>query len=712
MNREESVFPFAAVVGQEQVKLALLLNAVSHEVGGVLIRGRRGTAKSTLARGLAHLLPEIDVVTDCPFSCDPTDIESLCGYCAGNLALEGSLATSRARMKIVTLPLNATEEMVVGTLDIEKALRRGERSFDPGMLAKANRAILYVDEVNLLEDHIVDILLDSAAMGVNVVEREGISFRHGARFILVGTMNPEEGDLRPQLEDRFGLCAEVEGQPCARDRAEILRRNLEFARNPLEFESRWHAEQESFRTRILAARERYGSVEVDGDALEAVAVIVERAGADGHRADLSMLHSARALAAFEERDAVRLEDIARVATLALNHRMRRGPLGIEDGRLLDLPDLMKGLTATEQVELPGFSQPDLLTPGDREAPGMEEAGSGRSVEVSSCRHPGRAERDGMEKAGSGRSFEDVRGAFEDVEVPEARPPSPAAPGKRSLPQAADSPRGRYYRSARPPSSGRIAPSDIAIDATIRASAARAAGEDGRPEVLPEDIKIKVRKRKCGSSILFVVDASASMGAKKRLEASRQAIMSLLVEAYQKRDRVGLVVFKDDAAQLVMSPTSSPALAGRLLGELAPGGTTPLSHGLAMGYQVLDRELARNPQPSAVLVLISDGGGNVTMGSSDPIREAVEVAREIRDRGIKSIVLDSAPRLEGSPLASRPTAARRIADALAAAYFPARNISGEAIAETVVKAASREDTSSAPGPAAAGRRGSGARKPAG
>lgn len=656
MNREESVFPFAAVVGQEQVKLALLLNAVSQQVGGVLIRGRRGTAKSTLARALAHLLPEMDVVTDCPFSCDPRDIESLCGYCAGNLALEGALAAGRSRMRIVTLPLNATEEMVVGTLDIEKALRRGEKSFEPGILARANRSILYVDEVNLLEDHIVDILLDSAAMGVNVVEREGISFRHGARFILVGTMNPEEGDLRPQLEDRFGLCAEVDTEVSAGERAEILRRNLLFSRNPLELESRFNAEQEGLRAQIVSARERYQAVAIEDDLLDAVALIVERAGADGHRADIAMLHSARALAALEDREAVDINDLARVAGLALNHRVRKGPLAHEDARQLDVPALMKGLTEIEPDALPGLAEP--------------QASEGQAAPA---------------QAGPGDAHEAAAEAFEEVTLGE--PHKAAAAGRRGIPQATGDTRGRYYRSASPSGSRKLLKSDIAIDATIRASAARGATEDGATEVLPEDIKVKLRKRKVGATILFVVDASASMGAKRRLDASREAILSLLVEAYQKRDRVGLVVFKDNAAQLVMSPTSSPALAGRMLAELAPGGTTPLSHGLALARQVLDRELSRNPAPVPMMVLISDGGGNVTMGSSDPMREALDIAGQIRDRGIMSIVLDSAPRQEASPLAARPTAARptaarRISEALGGAYFPARSISSGSIVEQV------------------------------
>jgi magnesium chelatase subunit D len=661
LNREESVFPFAAVVGQEQVKLALVLNAVSQQVGGVLIRGRRGTAKSTLARALAHLLPEMDIVTDCPFSCDPADIESLCGYCAGKLALEGSLSTGRCRMRIVTLPLNATEEMVVGTLDIEKALRRGERSFDPGILARANRSILYVDEVNLLEDHIVDILLDSAAMGVNVVEREGISFRHGARFILVGTMNPDEGDLRPQLEDRFGLCADVSTEVTATDRAEILRRNLQFSRNPLEFESLWHPEQEKIRQRIIDAREKYPAVDVGDEMLDAVALIVERAGADGHRADISMLNAARALAAVETRDAIDINDLARVAALALNHRVRKGPLGIEGGQPLDVATLMKGLTEEEQAALPGLEDgPGALEPATEPA------------ESTGAREPAAAL---PSDAG-----------FDAINLDDRREQRGKAAGRRGSPQVADS-RGRYYRSAPPSSHRQVSASDIAIDATIRSAVSRGPGLEGGPDVQPEDIKVKLRKRKVGSSILFVVDASASMGARKRLEASRDAILSLLVEAYQNRDRVGLVVFKDDSAQLVMSPTSSPALAGRMLSELSPGGTTPLSHGLILAGQVMDRELARTPKPKGVLVLISDGGGNVTLGSSDPMREAIEIAREIGRKGIQSVVLDSAPRQEGSPLAGRPTAAKRIAEALDGAYYPGRNISSETILDKVALAPS-------------------------
>jgi len=668
LNREETVFPFTAIVGQDHVKQALLLNAVSHQVGGVLIRGRRGTAKSTLARGLVHLLPEIEVVTDCPYSCDPHDIESLCGNCTEKLAVEGSLPSSRTRMKMVTLPLNATEDMVSGTLDIEKALKQGEKRFEPGILARVNRSILYVDEVNLLEDHIVDLLLDSAAMGVNVVEREGISFRHGARFILVGTMNPDEGDLRPQLEDRFGLCAEAETEIDLSDRVEILRRNLQFSRNPLEFESQWQVAQERLRRNILAAIELYPEVGVGEHLLEMIAQIVDRAKADGHRADISMLNAARALAAIEEEHVVETEHIARVAKLALNHRIRKVPFGIEDNDRLDVESLIDDIhPAISPFPLQGADASN------------ESAGETKNEQCESRS----AERKPETEPGSDA---------EDVCMPKSEA-SGSTSGRRGMPRHLDS-RGRYYRSTSPRGAKSLcSPSDIAIDATLRSSAARGGDADGKPEILPEDIKLKLKKRKCGASIVFVVDASASMGVKKRLDASRQAILKLLVEAYQKRDRVALVVFKDQAAQLVMTPTSSAALADRLLTKLTPGGTTPLSHGLALGYQILDHELSRNPQPNPVLILISDGGGNITMGgTANPMSEALDMAKKIMERGIQSIVIDSAPvRKDGNSLFGRPTAARRISEAMGASYHSVRNLTCEAILETFNRTADHPAT---------------------
>src|SRR5215813_3382269 len=236
-----SVYPFTAIVGQERMKRALILNAVNPAIGGVLIRGERGTAKSTAARALAALLPEIEVVADCRFSCDPRRSEQFCDECRERTSKGETLPIGTRQTRVVDLPVSATEDRVVGTLDIEKAIKKGERHFDPGVLAAANRGILYVDEVNLLDDHVVDLLLDSAAMGINVVEREGISFQHPARFILVGTMNPEEGDLRPQLLDRFALSTEVRSIADPRDRMAILQRHIDFDSDAEKFRARWNA---------------------------------------------------------------------------------------------------------------------------------------------------------------------------------------------------------------------------------------------------------------------------------------------------------------------------------------------------------------------------------------------------------------------------------------------------------------------------------------
>ncbi|MBN2169080.1 MAG: VWA domain-containing protein [Actinobacteria bacterium] len=670
MNKDNVVYPFSAVVGQQQVRTALLLNAISPAVGGVLIRGRRGTAKSTLARGLAQLLPEQDIVSNCPFSCDPADIESLCNMCAEKLAHEGSLPVSKEKIEIITLPLNATEEMVVGTLDIQKALQNGEKCIEPGILAKANRSILYVDEVNLLEDHIVDVMLDSAAMGVNVVEREGVSFRHGARFILVGTMNPEEGDLRPQLEDRFGLCADVDESTTVSDRTEILKRNIEFSKNPLDFESCWHQEQERMRNQILEARGLIGSIEVPRDILELVAWIVEHVGADGHRADISMVHAALALAAFEGKEEVTEAHVKKVASLSINHRIRKGPLGLEENRF-DIQAVMEKIR--KQKETP-----------------KAEPGNSTKVETSAGRFS-EDKNTGLKQSGSfctqALSTEQIQAVAEKLQLPERETPGLAS-GRRGLPKAQDI-RGRYYRSKTPGKEGiPTNPSNIAMDATIRASAARGGDADGKLEVLPEDLKLKLKKRKCGASILFVVDASASMGVQQRLEASRQAILSLLVDAYQKRDRVGLVVFKDESAHLVMSPTASPSLASRLLADLPSGGTTPLSQGLTLAYHVMSRELSRKPKPDPFLVLISDGCGNVSIGNASPIEEALKLADKIKDKGIRSIVLDSAPSLgQNNGARNRISTARKIALQMGGRYYPVQNFSGRLILDKVVESTS-------------------------
>jgi Mg-chelatase subunit ChlI len=325
MAKRPSVYPFTAIVGQERMKRALILNAIDVRIGGVLVRGERGTGKSTAARALAALLPEIDVYAESPFNDDPHRPDSWSDMMRERMARGEALTITSRRIPFVDLPVSATEDRVVGTLDIEKAIQKGERHFDPGVLAAANRGILYVDEVNLLDDHVVDLLLDSAAMGVNVVEREGISFSHPARFILIGTMNPEEGDLRPQLLDRFALSVEVKGIHDASERMLIVERHIAYESDPDGFRAAWADVELDLAERITRARALVDSVGWSRRDLFTIATLTSNLHIDGHRADLVILKAARAYAAFEGRDAITQSDILAALELAVPHRLKRGP---------------------------------------------------------------------------------------------------------------------------------------------------------------------------------------------------------------------------------------------------------------------------------------------------------------------------------------------------------------------------------------------------
>ncbi|MBN2141174.1 MAG: ATP-binding protein [Desulfovibrionaceae bacterium] len=336
MHDTKPVFPFTAIVGQDRMKKSLILNVVNRRIGGVLIRGEKGTAKSTAVRGLAAILPDIEVVEGCPFSCDPDNPDMLCPACAERLGNEGLLPRARRRIKVADLPVGATEDRVLGTLDLERAIKKGERRFEPGILASAHRGVLYVDEVNLLEDHIVDVLLDAAAMGVNTVEREGVSFCHGAEFTLIGTMNPEEGELRPQLLDRFGLCVEVAGSMDLAERMEVVARQAAFEEDPHAFMHRWQAEDRALCARILTARNLLPDISLSEDMLRLVAEIAIGMNVDGHRADIVMMKAAKALAALDGRSAVERRDVGEAAEMALPHRMRRKPfekIGLDRTRM-------------------------------------------------------------------------------------------------------------------------------------------------------------------------------------------------------------------------------------------------------------------------------------------------------------------------------------------------------------------------------------------
>lgn len=344
-KKDRPVFPFTAIVGQEKMKQALLLNVINPGMGGVLIRGEKGTAKSTAVRALSRLLPKINVVKDCPFGCDPGQPNKMCPYCHASWEEKpGSLENTQKRIQVKDLPLGSTEDRVLGTLDLERAIKEGEKKFEPGILAEANRGILYVDEVNLLDDHIVDVLLDAAAMGVNTVEREGVSFSHPCEFVLVGTMNPEEGEIRPQLLDRFGLCVQVEGIADIDDRKAVVQKRLDFDQDPETFFESWQVQEKELSNKITKASQLLPEVKLTEQTLERICEICIQMKVDGHRADITMLKAAKGLAVLAGRTEVDKEDVFQAADMALPHRMRRKPfqdVGYEQDKVKNLFEVEK-----------------------------------------------------------------------------------------------------------------------------------------------------------------------------------------------------------------------------------------------------------------------------------------------------------------------------------------------------------------------------------
>ncbi|MCA1688363.1 MAG: putative cobaltochelatase [Actinobacteria bacterium] len=593
-------YPFSAIVGQEDLKLALLLNAVSPEVGGVLVRGEKGTAKSTAVRALASILPPIKVVLGCPYSCDPESPNPECpvGPHSENAPWEWR------PVRLVELPVGATTDRLTGTLDIEKALSDGEKAFEPGLLAAAHRGILYVDEVNLLSDHLVDLLLDVAAMGLNYVEREGVSVRHPSRFILVGTMNPEEGELRPQLLDRFGVTVEVSGNDDAAERVEIVRRRLRYEADPEGFANKWAAGDEDLARGVQEARGRLTATHLPEETLHKIAVLCTQLGVDGLRGDLVTAKAARALAAWEERGVVATEDVRRAALLALSHRRRRSPF---EGPGIEPEELEEILSEDPDPDPPGGGTPPPNGGGVRD----------HTPEPSGTK-PGSGER----TFSAAEEFEPAR-----LEVPEKGRGGPLGRRSRVV--------GDHGHPVGDREAGRT-PEDLALAATVRAAAPhqRARGRTGQGLILRrEDLRRAVREGREGNLVLFVVDASGSMAARKRMSTVKGAILSLLADAYQRRDKVGLVSFRGAGARVLLSPTSSVELAATRLEELPTGGRTPLAAGLEKAAEVIRRERLREKERRPLLVLLTDG--RATSGP-DP-RDA---ASELRRLGVTSVVVDT------------------------------------------------------------------------
>jgi magnesium chelatase subunit D len=672
------VYPFSALVGQERLKQALVLNTINPRIGGVLIRGEKGTAKSTAVRGLARLLPHITIVAGCPYHCPPDQTARLCSVCTGLKQNGDVFSTQVVPTPLVELPVSASEDRVVGTLDIEHAITEGQRRFEPGLLARANRGILYVDEVNLLDDHLVDILLDAAAMGINTVEREGMSVSHPSRFVLIGTMNPEEGELRPQLLDRFGLAVEISGLSDVARRVAVIERRIAYDTDPEEFAAQWQQEEQTLTERIVAARALLPHVHIQRETMAAVARLSLEMEVDGHRADLTILETARTHAAWEGRTALTALDLQLAAELALPHRMRRQPFAdvtIDENRIkaslerssqaannpMDTPD---NCPDDGEKKTPSMDDPTAITPDAEwdsspdmlvgKAPPGAESGSNKTNEEE--QHPS-----DMLIYGTDEMFR-IRKHLEGKGDARQR----RAPGRRSR-STTSRKQGRYISSAY------ASPvTDLALDATLREAAPHqkkrqamvAVAEGGTADSVssPEyayptdgeqqqghprrvllhrqDLRQKVRVRRTRNAVCFVVDASWSMAAEERMQATKTAILAILRDAYQRRDHVGLVSFRGTTASILLPLTSSVELAQQRLQTMPVGGKTPLARGLLTGYEVLSQARKRDPEIIPLMVVITDGQANVSMGQTPPQFESYRIAQLIARQQIRAIVIDT------------------------------------------------------------------------
>jgi len=593
-------YPLSAIVGQDDLVRALLVNAVAPNVGGLLVRGERGTAKSTAVRALAPLLPPVTAATGQALAFAPGERSP-----SGRVPVDAPAELRPAAL--VELPLGATLDRLVGSLDLGRALE-GTHAFEPGLLARAHQGILYVDEVNLLSDHLVDALLDAAASGVARVEREAISAAHDARFQLVGTMNVEEGELRPQLLDRFGLGVEVSAAADPSDRAEIVRRRLAFERDPQAFARSWNDAEDELRRRIATARDRLPRVSLPERELHRITVACVQLGIDGVRGDIACARAARALAALDGLDAVEEDHVREAARLALVHRRRRDPL---DGQEADGADIDRAL-----------DQP----PPEDEPP--EGPGGGE-------RSPASGESDGGSGSGAPGHRGDPGGTRFDPHAPASR--GAVAPIAAALPSSALTPpgagRGPSGRRARShgPSAGAIdsrpaqsGSDDLAIVATLH------------DRLLHHDhgvLREHVRSGRESVLLCLVVDASGSMGARRRLARVKGALLELLRDAYARRDRVAIIAFRDGDAHVLAPPGAPFERAAAVVRELPAGGRTPLAGGLRRAEQLIRDERVRSPHRRAVVVVLTDAR------SSDDPRVTARMARRLGREAAAVHVID-------------------------------------------------------------------------
>ena len=647
-------FPFTAVVGADDMALALTLNAISPAVGGVLVRGEKGTAKSTMVRALAAVLPPIEVVGGDRFSSDPRDPHAT----SPDGPFGADAATETRPVRLVELPVGATEDRVLGSLHLEKALSEGVTTYEPGLLALAHRGILYVDEVNLLHDHLVDLLLDAAAMGRSTVERDGVSIEHAAQFVLVGTMNPEEGELRPQLLDRFGLTVEVRAPRDPALRSEIVRRRMAYDTDPDGFAARFAEPEAELTDRIQAAQKLVAQIELDNAALTTIAELCAAFDVDGMRADIVTARAAAAHAAWEGRTSVNRDDIRVAARLALPHRRRRNPF--------DAPGLDEDLLD----ELLGDDEPDP----DPDGPGGgDEPPSGGLLSESD----GENDHNPPPTPDAGGSVGPTSSSASETRVAAADPyrarlftVSGIGSGEAGRRSRAITSTGRRIGAARGTTGA------IHLTETIRAAAPQQftrGRRAGKLELRADDLRVAVKEGRESNLVLFCVDASGSMAARRRMEQVKGAILSLLLDAYQRRDKVGLVTFRGNEATLALPPTSSIDIAAARLAELPAGGRTPLAEGLVTAAETLRLEHIRDPRRRPLLVVVTDG--RATSGP-DAVGRARVVASHLADTGVASLVVDCE---DGAMRLGLGTA---LAQHLNAEHVPLAEVSAGALATLV------------------------------
>jgi magnesium chelatase subunit D len=638
-------FPFSAVVGQDDLGLALSLAVVSPAIGGVLVRGEKGTAKSTMVRGLASVLPPLAVIEGCRFSCSPDAPDATCP----DVLAHGAAVLERP-VALVELPVGATEDRVVGSLHLDKLVGSGEVAFEPGLLARAHRGLLYVDEVNLLPDHLVDSLLDAAAMGRARVEREAVSVTHEARFVLVGTMNPEEGELRPQLLDRFGLAVDVAASRDPESRVAVVRSRMAFEADPESFVAKHGPADADVADRITAAQALLPSVELPDEVLLQIATLCAAYDVDGLRGDLVTARTAVAHAAWCGRTVVTAEDVRVAARLALPHRRRRNPFDSHDSGA-DLEELLDehAPESPDDEPDPDPTDPDGGPDGGDE--GSPEGSPETSTSVEAPDAPAEPPAAAPEGPSSGLTKHSVspdnpdRGTDLSNDAAERTREVAGTPyaarlltvdrvgqgvtGRRSTAITAV---GRHLRAVplkNPQGQG------LSVTGTLLASAMdqSAPGVSLRPEHLRRSLK----EGKEGNLVVFVVDTSGSMGAARRVKEIKTAVVSLLLDAYQRRDKVAVVTFGGDRATVALEPTNSVDRAERMLGDVPTGGRTPLAEALVAAEQVVRRERARDPQRRPLVVLVTDGRATSGKGA---LKRAQQVADVLGTHGTPWVVVDA------------------------------------------------------------------------